>query len=422
MSEGPWEVIIGVRPYAVTAYENVQRGGRVYLKWWSRTIDNWEVRSLKRKVRTDGGRLIKHVVEWAKAEAKKQHENLVNGIRPEERPTAQLTIGGTTALLIDPERGKYPKDSPHRREVLREVAIAAKVWGADRTWNSIRRQDMRVLRRKRMQMLAAKGAVGFRGTQITVSRILTVADWLRSEEYIDDVAALPETEWKEELKKELDAPEPKRLRYTPEEAIKLIQGAPAIDPRLGLMVALGAELRLGQVRRCRRSALDLEKGLFTVMGKGKKRGAIVHLTPGQLASAKAAVTTGYLRDLEANGGDFPLFPGTQLVGNRKHGGAAGVAHERHANAAILGARIIDRWWKRLEKSQGIAHLKGRGFYGIRRVQVDQAVAEGISKDGLKEHGGWADTQVPERIYREQERTTARVEAMKVRAKIRGETQ
>jgi len=46
---------------------------------------------------------------------------------------------------------------------------------------------------------------------------------------------------------------------------------------------------------------------------------------------------------------------------------------------------------------------------------------GISREALKEHGGWADTQIPDRIYADQEAEFARDEARAVREQIRGET-
>jgi len=45
---------------------------------------------------------------------------------------------------------------------------------------------------------------------------------------------------------------------------------------------------------------------------------------------------------------------------------------------------------------------------------------GISQHGLKEHGGWSDTQVPDQIYPDQEAEWAREEAKGIRAQIRGE--
>ena len=69
---------------------------------------------------------------------------------------------------------------------------------------------------------------------------------------------------------------------------------------------------------------------------------------------------------------------------------------------------------------GIASVPGRGAYGLRRAAVDAAKALGISREALKEHGGWADTQIPDRIYADQEAEFARDEARAVREQIRGE--
>jgi len=53
-----------------------------------------------------------------------------------------------------------------------------------------------------------------------------------------------------------------------------------------LLLALGAELRLGQVVRARRSDLDLIAETFKVLRRGKKRGTVAHLTVGQLAAKR----------------------------------------------------------------------------------------------------------------------------------------
>ena len=42
-----------------------------------------------------------------------------------------------------------------------------------------------------------------------------------------------------------------------------------------LLIALGAELRGGQVVRARRTDLDFEHATFTVWGRGHKRGVVV---------------------------------------------------------------------------------------------------------------------------------------------------
>lgn len=416
MSE-PWMHTEGQSPFTVRVYEHAGRGMRLYLKWWDRTRGNWAGKALGRTLRTSSGRIIKHVQTWAIGEAKKQHESLLRGVPAESRPSEQLTLGATIPLLMDGDRGPYPTDTPHRREVIRAVQYAIRIWGEDRLWNSIGRADFRELRRRRARELREKGDTGLRGTEVTISRILSVAEWLRGEEKIDDRAALPEPKWKQMLKEEVDAPEPNRPRYLPEEMRDLVRKSSQIDPRLGLAVALGAELRLGQVIRHSRSSINLDAETFTLRGRGKKRGTVVALTAGQMAVVRHAITEGYLRILEQTAADYPLFPAGQLRGGRK---GTPVALATMVDAKPLNRRTLHLWWIDLEKLCGIAHIPGRAAYGVRRVAVDEAVKAGISRDGMKEHGGWADLQVPERIYREQERVEAREEARDVRAKTRGE--
>ncbi len=408
---------VGERPWTVRVFEHAGRKGVLYLRWWDQAKGNWRHRALKRTLRTAGGRILKHVQAWAEGEARKQHEALLRGAPPERRPTAQLTIAETWAVLTHPDTGLYTKDTPHRREVGRALQCAERIWGGDRPWNTLGKDDLRVLRRRRAAQLKEGGAIGLRGTEVTVSRILTVAEWLRDEGKIDERACLPERDWKKALRTELDAPDPARPRYSPEEMRALIRRAGEVDPRLGLAVALGAELRLGQVIRAVRTDLDLVAGTYRVGRRGKKLGATVTLTAGQLTVVRQALGEGYLRILEQTATDFPLFPAGQLRGGRK---GEGVALAHLAEARPLNRRTLLAWWYELEALCGIPHVPGRAAYGVRRAAVDAAVAAGISRDALKEHGGWSDTQTPDRIYREQERVEARAEAARTRAEIRGE--
>ncbi len=52
--------------------------------------------------------------------------------------------------------------------------------------------------------------------------------------------------------------------------------------------------------------------------------------------------------------------------------------------------------------------------------ADAGHAEGISSDGLQQFGGWADKQIPDQVYRDQDRSQAAEEARDVRARLRGE--
>lgn len=418
MTESAWVHTVGEAPFTVRVFEHVGRGRRLYLRWWNRSKGNWAYRALGRGLRTQGDRIIKHVQQWAIAEAEKQLGRLVSGEPAALRPAAQLSLGDTVPLLLDVERGPYPADTPHRREVLRALQYAIRIFGPDRLWNSLERADLRAMGRRRVRELKDERKVGLRGAEITVSRFLTVAEWLRGERLIDERAVPIDPKWRKLLAAEVDAPDPARPRYSPEEMRALVRDAGQVDPRLGLLVSLGAELRLGQVLRARRTHLTLEQNTFEVRGRGKKRGAMVHLTAGQRAAVDHALTDGYLRVLEQTAPDFPLFPAGQLRGGRK---GQGVALAALVDAQPINRRTVIAWWRKLEERCGITHIPGRAAYGVRRVAVDEAVRRGISRDGLKEHGGWSDTQVPERIYRDRDRVEARDEARETRAEIRGET-
>jgi hypothetical protein len=178
-----WEKSVGWLPHKVTVYEREDRGGELYLRW--RADGNWRRKSLRRSLRTTRGRIDPDVQKWALEQASAHYAQLVAGLPPSERPpAAPLTIGATLARAINPETGKYPADTPHRREVERALAEAVRVWGADTPWADIRKSDMRKLWRARINGLSAKGLTGARGAEVTAARVFAVAQWLRDEEVI----------------------------------------------------------------------------------------------------------------------------------------------------------------------------------------------------------------------------------------------
>lgn len=429
---------MGMRPYQVTAVEATDRGGVIYLRWRAQTargernwrhlvplmevVDGGVARQVPVVLRTAQGRIIQERVRWAEEQARQQHLELVRASADPaqtvvEPGMAMLTIGETERIVCDARTGLYPRDTAHRRETQRALRFAAEVWGAARPWAVIRRAQLRELWRRRLEMLQAQGKRGGRGAEVTISRILTVAGWLRDEELIPPEAALAPRQWRQTLMDEAGNPEPQRPRYTHEEYQRLLEVAPQADPRLGLLTALGIEYRLGQVLRQRRSDLDLERGAFRVRGRGKKRGTMIRLTPGQLASARQALTTGYLRTLEESGGDYPLFPGGQLQGGRV---GPGQATEQHRSADPVTNRGVRAWWAEAERLAGIEHLPGRGWYGARRIAVDLAKQGRISREGLQASGGWSDSSIPDQIYADQAMEYAQEEAMEARAAMRGE--
>jgi integrase len=422
-----WEESVGFLPHKVTAYEEPARKSVVYLRW--RHDGNWKKKSLRRGVRTARGRLDPVAVRWALEQAAAQYARLIAGVPSAERaPRAPLTIRQGLTAAINEHTGKYPTDTPHRREVVRELERAIGEWGADTAWADIKRADLRKLWRRRILTLRAEKADGLRGAEITVQRVNAVAAWLRDEELIPAGACVAPRQWKQELRadwlelsKERALPDPKRPRHTLDEMRKILAVAGRIDPRFELAMAVGAELRLGQVLRCRRPDLDLEHATITVRGKGQKRGVVSKLTAGQMRVVTHALTRGYLRELEGAAADYPLFPAGQLTGGRKMEDPRATLR-RHGAAPALGRSVLDGWFHEAERLAEVAPVKGRAAYGLRRAAVDAVKAAKISREGLQAHGGWADTQMPDRIYADQQMDYAQDEAREARAKLRGESE
>jgi hypothetical protein len=335
---------------------------------------------------------------------------------------AEATIGDTAALITHPETGKYPHKTPFRSEIERALEYASLVWGAETLWSAIDEANYIALLRRRLSDLVANGKNGVRATEITISRLIGVVRWLRESKHIPRDAAPWPNSWKPEIRrfwkglnKTSRDPEPKRLRFTHDEALKILKAA-SFDPRYQLLMWLGMELRLGQVSRARRSDLELppvdwdapannqqDYGTFTVHGAGKKRGTIVDLTRGQRRMVDRALGSGgYLQSLEESGYEYCLFPAGYVVGR--------VAHLRGRETAITlsqkinADRHVSTSWLRknflvAEEIAGISHVPGRGVYGIRRMTVDLGDEENISLSGLKALGGWDDIETPSAFTR-----------------------
>ncbi len=417
----PWQHEVGDPPYRVRVFENLRKEGVLYLRW---RTGNWKHRSLKKKLRAGNGRIVKERERWAKAQANAHHEHLIReSEQAEERKNNPLTISQGFARTCDPDVGKYPVDTPHRREVLRAGRDAERILGGDTAWEDLTPADVRKLGRIRLRELQTQGNRGVRGGEVSVARLLAVSQWLKDEQFIPHHACVPPKHWKQELARywseqsgrEVEY-EPERPRHTNEELRAILDVAHQVDPRFDLAVNLFAEYRLGQGVRARRSDLDLDEGTILIRGRGKKRGEKVYLTEGQMTAVYAGLS-GYLAELEETSVDYPLFPSGQLTGGR-----SGNPHavERHRYAKPIGNRRLHDWLYEAEALAGIEHVEGRGWYGLRRQGTDGALDHGISEEGLQRHGGWSSTQIPREIYADQQAKRGRLEAMAIRAKIRGE--
>ncbi len=412
-----WHWSIGEDQLKVTVFERPSKAGVLYLRWRVTTAAGraWKMVSLGAVLRDAKGNIKRDIALFAKEQARTRYRTLGQP-EPEPDTPAVLTIGATIAVVIDKDKGLYPRKSNHRSEVIRALKHAATIWGPSTPWSEIKRAEIRQLWRRRLADLQAKGCVGARGVETTVGRVLTVAAWLRDEGMIPDNACMPPRKWKQAVRDEAGNPDTKRPRYTLEEMRKILAVADQVDPRFGLMVAIGAELRLGQVLRVRRHDLDLPARTVKVRGAGKKRGTTVEFTSGQYASVVYALEKGYLRALEQQAIDYPLFPARKL---RK--AKDGVLEARlDRDHQPIGRRAVGDWWNEAERLAGIPHVPGRAAYGVRRVAVDGFIDLGISEEGLQNAGGWDNSQMPKEVYAERGRVKHRKEATAKRALLRGE--
>lgn len=405
----PWETRIGAPPVVVWCGERAGRAGRVYLRWWGG--QNWKSRSLGFGVRTESGALDDTKVAAAIDAAAAKWRALTGRATDAPTPQRPLTLGETWGIVAHPATGRYPSKTAYRDELEAALTLACSVLGADFAWVAFHRPQLRAVTRAAVDRALARGRVGFRTAEVVGTRLLTVAASLKAEgrlpvEYVPPGGR----DWKQELRAYVEekrgqpVPEPARPRHTIAEVRQLLAVSAGVDPRFRLLFALGAELRLGQVVRAPRSALHLEAGTFRAPGRGKKRGELVVLTPGQLAVVRE-ILGGFHAEREAvyqaEGRDYQLFPGR---------GGRGIA----------GKTAVMKWFRAAERAAGIAHAPGRGAYGARRVAVDEAIRAGASRGVLQAIGGWSDARTPEQIYRDQERHDDRTAAATVRAVIRGE--
>jgi hypothetical protein len=420
-----WSFVVGRGKHRVRVFELPERGWVLYLRWGT----DRKHQSLGKTMRTAEGKIVRETERWAKSQAQAKHEELIRGEASSTDVVAPLTIAEAKAKVTDPRTGKYPHASQHRRETERALDFAAATWGADRVWNTIRRADLRQLGRAAVDDMLARKKVGLRGAELRVQRVLTVAQWLRDEEMIDEGACVAPTKWKDELRsywleasKRPELPKPSRPRHTIEEFRSILVAAWNVDARIGLMLSIGAEQRLGQVARVHRSNVSEDFGKVAIPSRGQKRGAVIKLTPAQRAVLIRTIESGYLHELEAAYAakvisDYPLFPAGQMPGGRKGTPVATV--ERHSSGHVAKKTIVELF-PLIEAEAKVPHVRGRGAYGLRRVAVDEAKKLGISRDAMREHGGWSDNQMPDAVYADQESEHFRDEARDVRASIRGE--
>lgn len=456
-----WSSSVGELAQRVTVREEPTRGWRLYLWWRTPSEDgkksNWGKESLRTTLRdAECYFLPDAVARQARATAAlaKKYGHLYGGetaavavvpvaTSAEEADTVR-TIGATKAAVIDLKKGLYPHKSQYRAEVIRALDFATLVWKPETLWTEIQRSDWVSLMRERLAQLLRERHQGVAGTQHTIIRLITVVRWLKEEGRIPETVPMPKRDWKEQVAKEWmqtteadHEPVIHQPRYTLEELLAILAAAWKIDPRFGLLAHLGAGLRLGQVRRCKRSHLKtvaLDEGdvlELAVHARGKKGGTVVELTPGQRAVMEAALA-GLYAPLEARwlaeGADYALFPAGRLMGLEQR--KAEVKYPKQRRPVRLSKKmrtdrsVSDRWWQTqwgaAESLAKVPHLDGRASYGGRRIFVDEALDRDVSDRALKSLGGWTSAAVPKGVYADKESRKGRREARDARVSILGE--
>lgn len=347
---------------------------------------------------------------------------------------------GSEALVIDPSRltlregfqlvlrvpgGKYPTTTPQWKDMDRASGRVTGILGGHRVWSELRSKDYTAVWRSMAQNTQDTG-LGPRMAEQTIQLLQAASNWLHRNDYTTRAPQAPKG-WRQELKKDWteltgdseEAIQPSRPRYTAEETKKIFSVLPEADPRIRLAIEIGAEYRMGQVLRVRRSGIELgeagETTLLRIPGAGRKPGAKIALTQTQDDTLRDAIgASGHLADLEEayRGGeisDYPLFPAGELVKGRIAWDGKTLMNRRTALAQFYA----------VEKAAGVEPIDGRGWYGLRRGFSDLTRVETTDERVRDAAGGWTTgSETRSRIYMDPNDLSVIEEAARVRRKVR----
>lgn len=429
---GKWQYQVGEAPHLLTAYERPDKGNAIYTRVWDgrRYRDK---KALCGPIRDGRGQIIPEKEIVAQQLAVRRQGETAAGVAEEERTGGPLTLAGGFRKLLEKKGGKFPTDTQHRREVVRASEVILKVVGKDKRMDEVKHGDYRAVWRHVMHEHKKSGDYGLRTAEIFCGVLQGAARWLQIEGLLEPGDAMPAPGWRGRMRAEWEtitgtpAPEPEKPRYTDAESERLWRALPHADPRAALAMELGAELRLGQVARVRRSDILPSQGWrigrLRVAGRGKKKGVTIVLTMSQRHALTRALLTGFLAEAEAafRAGeieDFYLIASGKLHRATDWRGrtvkrASPKGASRPLERGALGAR-----WAELENLAGVEHVEGRLWYGMRRLQADKADAlEGVSARAKNRMGGWTKTSTREG-YLEQANQQDAEEAARARKRIR----
>ena len=461
-----WTYSYGARPFTVNAYERPERGHQVWIRWTNAQKSGREKRDklpLGLRVRNLRlGKLDAQLVKAAERAVQQFQAKLLTGVQQSAQPVATtasltakapcLTLREGFDIALHPTEGKYPATSTRRYDQM--LKYRERLFGAadgapplidpSLSWAALEAKHTRAMwRRMAARYLETEGReFGLRAAEGIIDALYSVASWLREEDHIPCDAAHPPHNWRKRLKEEWAQrtgerhTRPNRPRHSEEEYRQIFAALsdPRVDPRIRLAIELAAECRTGQVLRCTRTMLTLTDiaateyesappgalGQIEIAGAGKKHGEVVMFTPEQRRAVDDALA-GYLANYEAAWlagelKDYYLFPGSRMR-------ILDEAGRRWTRRVRAGAKPLSRdgaraAFQELERIARVPYVRGRGWYGLRRIAADMAETE-TTDDRVKDRlGGWKDSETRKQIYQDRETDRLRVEAASVRRRIR----
>lgn len=400
-----WSETVGEKPHRVTVFERLDKGMVIYLRWWVGGKAKLE-RAKVGAIRDSRARPSKNKQNEALAEAFAKIEELKGLRKPAKLGAGPLTLRDGIRLAFS-DRGCYPHD-PKVDDWTGDARRYAELAVDYLEGGSVRFEDVTPGMIRAVWRRMEKAGDGHDKATKTLIVFFKIAGWLEGE-YQSQRFPRPPKGWRQELKehwhKKGHDTTPFRPRHTIEEITLLFQNREKADPRIALALALGPELRGGQVEGAMRSHCRLKDGVWRIDIPSKSlRKLVPPLILNELEARifEKALTEGYLSDLEAafQAGrikDFSLFPAGRL---RK-----GKAVVERSDKPILS--FINPFHD-FEVAAGVTPVKGRGWHGVRRGMSDfyqNLIKTGVITDAriLNQLQGWVPgSAMRERVYQDQE--------------------
>ncbi len=461
-----WQYQVGEYPNTVTAYERLDRRRTIELRWWVGELRRFQKKSLGFRIRDESGAIDRGLERRAVVETQEWHASLTSmrqsrrakqGMlavaaaisRAPQASAPALTLAKGFEIATRVPTGMYVVETAYLKEVRRAVrdlmwAIGTNDSKGPRNWDGLNYSSVREIWIRLAHRYVETGKGGPSWTEHCVAVFLQVSHWLAVEDLTGRVVRVKKT-WREQMRREWEQITSTRInrkapRHTEEEIAKIFAALAddRVDPRIALAVELGAEARLGQVRRLTRADVNLASvgafslGDFVVHGSGKKLGVARDLTPQERAAIDQALD-GYLKDLERlyQAGllkNYPIFPAGRLYSdapsNRggKNSVDPGANRVRRARPDV-GHQVINTntmmdMFHKLELVAGVTPVPGRGWYGIRRKATDLYEDYESDQRVLNDLTGHRSSETRRLAYQEREREEIYARAAETRRHIR----